>query len=263
MRRKAIAWAEIPPYLGSGVSFVDSHLHLDSPDADDVLKFAEAAGTVLFACGIDRKTSEQVLRVGTEHPNTVRPFVGVHPSEARKGRDLRWFGTGLGMAAGAGEIGLDPTYSSTGERSAQREVFRRQLEVAQRRGKPVQVHSRKAEQDCLDVLGTFDLESVLMHWLEDEAALAHASERGYYVSFSPALLYSRRLQRMARKSNPDLVLAESDSPVPYGPLGGVHGPSLVPSVIYKLSELWGRQFDDAMAATTGNAMRFMGTSGKG
>ncbi|MDE1852806.1 MAG: TatD family hydrolase [Thaumarchaeota archaeon] len=245
------------------MSFVDSHLHLDSRDVDELMGFAEATGTMLFACGIDRKTSEQVLSLRTKHPKTVRPFVGVHPSEALKGRDLRWFGPSLDKAAGAGEIGLDPTYSPTGERSAQREVLRRQLEVAQNRGKPVQVHSRNAEQECLEVLGTFNLGNVLMHWLEDEAALAHASERGYYVSFSPALLYSGRLQRMARRSDPDLVLAESDSPVSYGPLGGVHGPSLVPSVIYKLSELWGKPFDDTLAATASNAVRFIGSAGKG
>jgi TatD DNase family protein len=236
---------------------------LDSPDSARIVFWAEASGTVLFACAVDSKSSKGVARLAAQRPEVIKPFVGVHPSEAKKSRNIAWLRKAVAEASGVGEIGLDPTYSPIGERSDQLDVFRRQLEVSEKRRKPVQVHSRKAESACLGVLSTFKLDSVLMHWLEDETALPSAMERGYYVSFSPALIYSKRLQRMAQKSDPSRVLVESDSPVGFSPLGGVHGPSLVPSVAFKLSELWGGKFDDVLHSTAENAIRYLTSSKKG
>jgi TatD DNase family protein len=98
---------------------------------------------------------------------------------------------------------------------------------------------------------------VLLHWLGSEETLPTAIERGYYVSFGPALLYSRKLQRMARKADRSLVVLESDSPVAYRPLGGARGPSLIPSVAFRLSELWNVSFSRTLQTCTENSMKFL------
>jgi TatD DNase family protein len=243
------------------VRFVDSHLHLDSADAENIITFAENAGAILLACGVDRQTSMATARLAAAHPEIVKPFVGIHPSEARRGEDLAWLEDAAKKASGVGEIGLDPTYSSIGTKSAQMRVFQRQLDAASKFSLPIQVHSRRAEKECLEIQGTFGIRTVLMHWLEDEGALPIATGRGYYVSFGPALLYSKKLQRMARNSNSDLVLAESDSPVTYGPLGAVHGPSLIPSVLFKVAELWGKPFNETQEMVSANTLRYLGGKG--
>ena len=222
-----------------------------------------ATRTLLVACGTDRETSQASLALGRLHPGWVRAFVGVHPSEATGGGGLGWVETALESAAGLGEVGLDPAYSPTDREGAQMRVFQAQLEVAGKLGKPVQVHSRGAEGAAMDVLGTFNLRPVLMHWLESEEALPAVLERGYFVSFGPAVLYSRKLQRMAKKAPTDQVLTETDSPVAYGPLRGARGPSLIPSVVFKLAELWGVSFEEAREAVVAGAMRFLGSSEKG
>ena len=76
------------------------------------------------------------------------------------------------------------------------------------------------------------------------------------------MLYSKKLQRMAILASRNLVLVESDAPVPYAPLKGASGPSLIPSVIFKLAELWGTTFDEARVTTVMNAARFLGLPGK-
>jgi len=189
--------------------------------------------------------------------------VGVHPSNAQKAESLSWLEQDLRQASGIGEIGLDPKYSEEGLGSPQMKALMAQLELAQAVRKPIQVHSRDAEKECLDALGGFALGAVLMHWFQGEGLLQEVVQRGYYVSYGPSLLYSKKLQRMALHSSHDRVLTETDSPVPFGPLGGVHGPSLVPSVVFKLSELWGGGFEDTRATLAANAMRFLGLSEKG
>jgi TatD DNase family protein len=243
--------------------FVDSHIHLDRGEVDRVVAFASSGGGLLLACGVDKETSLDLLRIAERNPEVVKPFVGVHPSEAAKSRGLRWLAAAAGRASGIGEVGLDPTYSSVGDHSRQMNVFVAQLETAQKKGSPVQVHSRGAETRCLEVLEAVGPRRVLMHWLESEEALPMAIGRGYFVSFGPALLYSKKLQRMAGKADPEQVLLESDSPVGYGPLGGVAGPYLIPSVAFRLAETWGKPFADVVAQTVRNAARFLDVPGKG
>lgn len=263
MGRQAIEWPEILPWPRQGVSLVDSHLHLGPPDASEVVAFAERCGGVLFPCGVDERSSIAILKAAEAHRGVLRPFVGVHPSEAAKSEGLGWLGDALDQAAGTGEIGLDPSYSPTGEGTPQLRVFVAQVEASERRGLPVQVHSRGAERQVMEILQTYRPKSVLMHWLEKEELLPAVIDRGWFVSFSPAVLYSKKLQRIAKRCDPALALAESDSPVAYAPLGSVHGPSLIPSVAFRLGELWGMPFADALKATAENAMSFLGSSSKG
>jgi len=178
------------------VRFVDSHLHLDDTEAGTQVALAEANQTLLVACSEDQKTSSAALGQAEAYPGTVRAFVGVHPSEALKTTSLTWLEHDLRRASGIGEIGLDPKYSDKGPGSAQMNAFLAQLEIAQAVRKPIQVHSREAERECLDALCGFTLGTILMHWYQGERLLQEVIERGYYTSFGPSLLYSKKLQRM-------------------------------------------------------------------
>ena len=232
-------------------------------EASTLVSLARATQTLLVTCSEDRKTAAAALSTAEAYPDTVKAFVGVHPSEALNETNLTWLDQYSRQASGIGEIGLDPKYSEKGPGSAQMNAFLAHLEIAQTLGKPIQVHSRDAERDCLDALGGFTLGNVLMHWFQGETLLQEVVERGYFVSFGPSLVYSKKLQRMALRPSHDQVLSETDSPVPFGPLGGVHGPSLVPSVVFKLAELWGQGFDETRSTLSGNAMRYLGLSEKG
>lgn len=243
--------------------FVDSHLHLYDTEAGNQVALAEATNTLLVTCGEDQKTSSAALRQAETFPGTIKAFVGAHPSEALKTANLTWLEKDMNRALGIGEIGLDPKYSEKGPKSAQMKIFLGQLEMAQAVRKPIQVHSRDAERECLDALGGFALGAVLMHWFQGEGLLQEVIEKGYYTSFGPSLLYSKKLQRMALRSPHAQVLTETDSPVAFEPLGGINGPSLLPSVVFKLSELWGEEFEETRAALTSNAIRFLGLPEKG
>jgi len=244
------------------VRFVDSHMHLEVQDLQTLMPLAASNRTLLVTCGVDRKTSREALGLAQKYAGQVVAFVGIHPSEAVKSEGTEWLRRALAEATGLGEVGLDPTYSSIGPRGAQMKAILAELEMAEKMKKPVQVHSREAEMASLDVLSRFQLPRVLMHWLESEQALPTALDRGYFVSYGPALLYSKRLQRMAVRSPPGQVLTETDSPVPFRPLGA-KGPSLVPSVVFRLAEIWGTTFDDARETLVANALRFLGLPEKG
>ena len=241
--------------------FCDSHMHLsDYEQPEAVVDLAKWNETVLFSAGVDRLTSVRTIKLAESHRSVVLPFVGIHPSEAGKASDLEWLDSSIREAVGLGEIGLDPKYSPSGRGSAQMKVFQAQLRTVERTGKPIQVHSRGAEAECLDVLGTFENRSVLMHWFADEQRLRTLGDRGYFVSFGPALAYSKKLRRMAASYDRDKVLTETDGPVSYGPLEGSQGPCLVPSVVFLLSRLWRTTFDEAREQAASNSQAYLGNA---
>jgi TatD DNase family protein len=247
--------------LGALVPFCDAHVHLPAyPEPGAVVADAKRRGMRLVSVGVSVAEVSPGLRLRDESPDTVRCFIGVHPSEAAStptGLDAL---SSLWEAAdGVGEVGLDPKYSEVSSGSAQMGLFEAQVGVAGRLKKPLQVHSRDAEGTCLDVLDGYSLGPVLMHWFEGEELLARAlSRQRSFVSFGPAVLYSKKLQRMAKRCSPDAVLTESDGPVAFAALGGVGGPGLVPSVAFKLAELWGESLDQAVAQLSLNAKRYLG-----
>ncbi len=212
---------------------------------------------LLVSVSTDPENARATLELRREHPEQVRFFAGIHPSEvgteARLGdmEDL-WEG-----ADGVGEIGLDPKYSQIGKGTPQADAFLRQLEAAEKHSKPVEVHSRGAVKECLGHLSTFRTPSVLMHWFDDEAHLQDTASKGYYVSFGPSVIYSKRLRRMASSYPPDLTLVESDGPVPYKPLGEVGGSFLIPSVLFALAELRGTDPRALGEEVLVNTLRFL------
>jgi TatD DNase family protein len=212
---------------------------------------------------VNRNTSLKSLELARRHPHLVKAFVGVHPSEAAKTGSLDWFQEVLVEAEGCGEIGLDPKYSDCGAGSQQVRVYEVMLDMAEKASKPVQVHSRGAENACLQILTRYSLRGVLMHWFEKEELLQAVADSGHYVSFGPALLYSKKLQRMAASMDRSLVLTESDGPVAFGPLGGVGGPALIPSVVFELARIWQLGFDEACEILLKNHDRYTGPRGKG
>jgi len=246
---------------GALAPLCDAHVHLPAyPDPREVVADAKRRGMRLVSVGVAVEEASLGLRLRDESSEAVRCFIGVHPSEAASTP------TGLDAlsplwesADGVGEVGLDPKYSEVSSGSAQMELFKAQVGVAGRLKKPLQVHSRDAESTCLDVLDGYSLGPVLMHWFEGEELLARAlSRQRSFVSFGPAILYSKKLQRMAKRCSPDAVLTESDGPVAFSALGGVGGPGLVPSVAFKLAELWREGLDEAVAQLSLNAKRCFG-----
>ncbi len=241
------------------LDLVDVHIHLpDYPNPGEVVRAARSTGTLLVSCTVKPAEAAANLALKQENHDMVRCFLGVHPSEARNEALSSGMAELAPLADGIGEIGLDPKYSDASRGSRQMEVFTDQLALAERLGKPVEVHSRGAEVSCLEVLSTFRLRAVLMHWFEGEEQLADVLSRGYYVSLGPAVLYSKKARRIASRLPEGSLLTESDGPVVYNALRGAGGPGLIPSVLFRLSEEKHTAFEEMSRMVRANATRFLG-----
>lgn len=174
----------------------------------------------IVACSVtvDLETTKRSFALFNQARDVVRQFVGIHPEAAAREGDLdefrEVFHANLGSIDGVGEIGLDGTYDVPYER--QKQVFNAMLELAEVEKKPVSIHSRKALDDVLEILPSYKIRSVLLHWFAgSKKQLAKSMDMGLYVSYGPALVYSEDKRVLLKNTDKNRFLVETDGPVRY------------------------------------------------
>ncbi|HET7457693.1 MAG TPA: TatD family hydrolase [Gemmatimonadaceae bacterium] len=213
------------------IPFVDSHAHLADPafdaDRDAVVARAREAGAEAVVCiGESLAAADRASRLAAGHPGVVAFTAGVHPHDAAgfdRERDVEAIASHLAAGAVAvGECGLDYHYDHS-PRERQIDAFAAQLELAERVGRPVVVHTREAEDDTRAMVVEAGAAGVLgvLHCYTGSHALAEAAlAAGWYVSFSGIVTFRKWTDDALLRLVPDdRLLAESDSPylapVPY------------------------------------------------
>lgn len=145
----------------------------------------------------------------------------------------------------------------------QEQVFDKMLVLAEKNSLPVSVHSRAASLKTIEFLSRYELNGVLLHWFAGtESELAKANQRGYFLSFGPAIAYSNRMQKLACKASNDLTLIETDGPVSYGACfgGRMAEPTFLASVWYGLAYLLGVRPADLEYQLERNFIAYIGKS---
>jgi len=233
---------------------VDTHIHLYSEEYRDNLnkivnEAAEEGVEAILCVAEDLETCRKTIEVSRKFDG-VFPALGMHPWTAINNYQeldevVRYIVENIDEIVAIGEVGLDKKYDS-GEKGWDRQVqvFRRMVEVALEYGRPLNIHSRRAAKDVLEILRVYNVEKAHFHWFtDDESILREVVSEGYYVSFTPSITYSKRMQRMARLVPINQLLIETDGPVPfYGELKGkLTEPKHVKLVLLKLAEIHGME----------------------
>jgi TatD DNase family protein len=196
----------------------DTHAHLDAcaEPAEELVARARAAGVDrIVAVGSGLDSCRETLAIANLEPG-VWAALGIHPHQAgdpdaERLDDLRQL-LGDERAVAVGETGLD-FYRDYASRDRQRDLFRRQLELAADLGKTVVVHTREADEETAAALEGF-AGTVVLHCFSSPELLPVALERDYYVSFAGNVTYPKAeaLREAARQVSADRLLAETDSP---------------------------------------------------
>lgn len=210
---------------------VDSHCHLAGEEfLDDlaaVIARAKAAGLTRALVILAAEDDGEWTRAQALAPqwDAVRFATGVHPHHAHLFADdpeaaARQVAVRLAqspLVRAIGEIGLDYHYDFS-PRDVQRAVFRAQLDLAQRRGLPVAIHTREAEDDTLALLhearARGPLSGVFHCFTGDAAAARRALDTGLLLSFAGILTFPKAtaLRDAVRIVPDDRILVETDAP---------------------------------------------------
>lgn len=180
--------------------FVDIHAHLS--DSNIPRDF------IVINNGLNLESNEKCLELSRKN-KSIKCAMGLYPLEGIKlndeeiNKNIDFIRKHKREIISVGEIGLDFKFNKD---KKQIEVFKRMLRLAEELNKPVIVHSRGAEKECLDILKRFNLR-VIMHCFSGETIV-----KDYFYSIPVSVIERRKVQDLTRKVGIDKILTESDSP---------------------------------------------------
>lgn len=234
------------------MKFVDAHVHLSDEEyskcTEDVIAEARSANVVaLVSNSMDLNSSARSLRLAEQYEGMVYAALGVHPwsvnnlseEELKQTIGLIYENRQNKALVAIGEIGLDHKYMNIWD--MQMMVFNEMLHQAERFDLPVIIHSRGTTAQIVDMLPSYSLKKVLLHWFSNPiSALSKAIEHGYYITEGPPTVYSNGIREVVRRVPLTNLLTETDGPVRFfkEPFSGkMTTPAFIPTVVNAIAEI--------------------------
>jgi TatD DNase family protein len=263
--------------------YIDSHAHVEgekfASDRTEMLTRAREAGLeriLAIGSGTGPGTYDCGLKVAEQH-DWIFASTGLHPHEASVATETDY----QEMAELAknpkivawGEIGLDYFYDHS-PRDTQKEVFRRQMELAAQAELPIIIHCRpsnnseNAWDDTLQMLkeqwAPSGLPGILHcftgEWKHAQAAL----DIGFYISFAGNVSYpkAQNIRDVAKDTPLERMLIETDSPylAPVPHRGKRNEPSFVVNTAEAIANLRGVSKEEIGRQTAENFYRLFPTT---
>ena len=232
-------------------------------DRDEVIRRAREAGIEAFiTIGSDLAGTLKCVGLSGRFED-VYASAGIHPHDARDysedvHRQLREL-AGSKKVVAIGETGLDYHYDHS-PREVQRNVFRKQLELAEETGLPAIIHCREADEDALGIVRDSGLTRGVFHCFSGDAAMAEqVMAMGLYISLAGPVTFRKAggLHNIAATVPDDYLLIETDAPylAPEPFRGRRNEPAYLPRTAQKIAELRGITLQDLARITTLNAKR--------
>ena len=209
--------------------WIDTHCHInDEIYRENIAEYLERARSFnvqksLVIC-MNREDLEYTFELQKAYPWLDIAY-GYHPEDAAKitEDDLKYMEDVISdpRIIAVGEIGLDYYWDKT-YKDEQISLFIRQLDMANKVGKPVLIHSRSAAQDTYDTLKKHAKINVLMHCFgESREMMREYLKLGYYIAFGGVVTFKNaRVPKENVAEIPlDRLMIETDcpymTPVPY------------------------------------------------
>lgn len=247
---------------------IDSHAHLDNEqfneDREEVLNRIKENLDFAVNIGYDLASSKKSVEFAKNY-DFIYAVVGVHPDDIGEysdevERELEKLAQEDKVLA-IGEIGLDYHWM-TFPKEQQQEVFRKQMKLAQRVGKPVAIHSREAMEDTLKILKEFPDVKGIFHCYPGSVEIAREVIDNYYLGIGGVLTFknAKKLVEVVENIPLDKLIIETDcpymAPTPYR--GKRNEPVYVEYVARKIAEIKGISYEEVVEVTNRNTRKAYG-----
>ena len=199
----------------------DSHAHYDDSrfdeDRDELLCSLKDEGvSSIVNCGCDLRTCLKTLEISEKH-DFLYAALGVHPHEAEETTEedlaeIRKLYCNKKVVA-VGEIGLDYHYDFS-PREIQKEVFEKQLILANELDLPVIVHDRESHEDTMNLLKKHRPKGVV-HCFSGSVEMAKEIVKlGMYIGLGGAVTFknAKKPIEVAEYIPLEYLLLETDAP---------------------------------------------------
>jgi len=223
---------------------VDAHAHIDwyTDALNEALAQIEKHRILTMAVAMDVPAYLKTLEIAQFCPFVI-PTFGIHPWEAARYADrLHELDGYLERTPVIGEAGLDFHYvKDKGFYPGQIKVFEYQCMWAGRLSKPMNLHTKGAEREVLEMLGRFGIDRSIIHWYSGPVSLIESYlAAGCYFTLGVDVLNPGKQPGIVDVLPIDRILLETDNPDGYRWLANETGmPELLLEILRKVSEAKG------------------------
>lgn len=259
------------------MEFFDSHSHYNDErfdeDREEIIRRTKEEGVSLWNCvGYDVKSSRFSVDLARKYP-FIYAVCGISPNDI-PGRmeelekmleEIREFieQDDKGRIVAVGEIGLD-YYWNKENKDIQKEVFERQIEMANCYGLPIVIHTREAVMDTLAILREHPVEKRgVFHCCPlNRELVKEALKLDFFVSFAGPITFknAKNAEEIVKMVPMNRILIETDSPyLAPEPIRGSRNDSRnVKWIAQKIAEFKGISLEEVAEQSYQNALTIFG-----
>lgn len=227
--------------------FIDTHCHMSSEYYDDInLIYKENKEALIDKMIISLCTREEIkncFRYINEYED-IYATIGYHPEEANyiTSIDLDYMKELIQKnkkIVGIGEIGLDYHYGKDNI-NLQKDLFEKQLSMAEELNLPVVIHSRDAVKDTIDILKKYKVKGII-HCFSGSLEVANIYiSMGFKLGIGGVLTFKNsKLSNVIEKISLENIVLETDSPylTPEPFRGKTNSSKYIPIIAQKIADI--------------------------
>lgn len=246
---------------------IDTHSHINCIEEftiDEIITNAKNNGVEKIVLPAAYPSDIDIVFDITNKYENVYGLLGVHPSEVKDWNDslidkIKKYSENKKIV-GIGEIGLD-YYWDKSFNDLQKEVFIKQIKLANELNLPISIHDREAHKDTYDILKEYNKNSqIIMHCFSGSVEFAkECVKEGWYIALGGVVTFKNaiKMKEVAKNIPIENLLLETDAPyltpVPYR--GKTNQPAYVRYVAEEIAKLRDTSFEEIDKITTQNAER--------
>ena len=244
--------------------YIDTHCHLSLEDYDDIdLVIKENRDnniSKIIISGCTRYSIIESLKYIDKYDD-VFATIGYHPSEVDdcNADDLILLEEQLKhkKVVGVGEIGLDYHYGKE-DIDKQKDLFRKQLDIATELDIPVVIHSRDATKDTINILKEYNLKGVIHCFSGSLETAKEYIKMGYLLGIGGVVTFKNsKLYKVVEDVSLENIVLETDSPylTPEPDRGKKNSSKYIPIIAKKISNIKDSELSEVEKTTTSNAVK--------
>ena len=206
------------------MKLIDTHSHYNDEkfdnDRDEVIQnIANSGITTIINAGYSLESSKRAIEIANNY-DFMYATVGVSPNDIEN-LENNYIEQIKEMAKeqkviAIGEIGLD-YYWNKENKETQKEIFIKQVELANQLGLPIVIHTRDAVMDTIDILKNkvnCNKKGVFHCCPLNTELIKEGLKLGFYISFAGPITFknSKNTEEIVKMVPIDRILIETDSP---------------------------------------------------
>lgn len=246
--------------------FIDTHSHIDMIEEVSLDEIIQSANSVnvkkIIIPAVNEEDFESKIEICNNHDNLFC-MLGVFPEEAKTWNDktyekIKDLAKKNKKVVAIGEIGLDYYWDTTFV-ELQKEIFIKQIQLANELNLPIDVHDREAHKDTFDILKQYNNGSdVILHCFSGSVEFAkECIKEGWFLSLGGVVTFknAKKMKEVAKEIPLEHLMIETDAPylapVPFR--GKTNEPKYIPYIAQEIANLKQTTIENVMTITTNNA----------